>query len=104
MSDVLQLRAGIVGVSGYSGMELARILAVHPSFTLSLVTPDKWQGQPLGPLLAVGRAAVTRVVDLSGAFRLAADEYPSWCGFEHGQPDLLREAVYSMPEAADAND
>src|ERR1039457_4263151 len=141
MSDVLQLRAGIVGVSGYSGMELARILAVHPSFTLSLVTTDKWQGKRLGQFVAgsgaaaeltclshtagqesfktldvvffctpaeasiglapVALAAGTRVVDLSGAFRLAADEYPSWYGFEHGQPDLLREAVYSMPEAAD---
>ena len=141
MSDVLQLRAGIVGVSGYSGMELARILAVHPSFTLSLVTTDKWQGKRLGQFVAVSGAAAeltclshaagqegfktldvvffctpaeasiglapvalaagTRVVDLSGAFRLAADEYPSWYGFEHGQPDLLREAVYSMPEAAD---
>ena len=136
-----ELRAGIVGVSGYSGMELARILAVHSSFTLSLVTTDKWQGRRLGQFVAVSRAAAeltclshaagqesfktldvvflctpaeasislapvtlaagTRVVDLSGAFRLAADEYPSWYGFEHGQPDLLREAVYSMPEAAD---
>ena len=31
-------------------MELARILAAHPSFTLSLVTTDKWQGKRLGPV------------------------------------------------------
>ena len=30
-----------------------------------------------------------RVVDLSGAFRLAANEYPRWYGFEHARPDLL---------------
>jgi N-acetyl-gamma-glutamyl-phosphate reductase len=52
-------------------------------------------------LAPVALAAGTRVVDLSGAFRLSAEEYPSWYGFEHGQPDLLREAVYSMPEVAD---
>jgi N-acetyl-gamma-glutamyl-phosphate reductase len=29
---------------------------------------------------------------------LAKDEYPRWYGFEHGNPQLLAEAVYSMPE------
>src|SRR4030095_16990718 len=40
-----------------------------------------------------------RVVDLSGGFRLAAEQYPRWYGFEHPRPDLLKLAVYSMPEA-----
>jgi N-acetyl-gamma-glutamyl-phosphate reductase len=44
-------------------------------------------------------AAGTRVVDLSGAFRLAAEDYPTWYGFTHTQTALLAEAVYSMPEA-----
>ena len=141
MHESSHLRAGIVGVSGYSGMELARILAEHPAFALSVVTTDKWQGKQLGRFVAVSGleaeltcvshaagqamfgtldivffctpaeasvtlaplalAAGTRVVDLSGAFRLAAEDYPSWYGFEHGQPNLLREAVYSMPETAD---
>jgi N-acetyl-gamma-glutamyl-phosphate reductase len=141
MSDLPQLRAGIVGVSGYSGMELARILAGHPAFTLTAVTTDKWQGKRLGQFVAVSGdvaeltcmphaagqqifntldvvffctpaeasvtlapvalAAGTRIVDLSGAFRLGAEDYPAWYGFEHGNPGLLKEAVYSMPEAAD---
>ena len=122
-------------------MELARILAVHPAFTLTTVTTDKWQGKRLGQFVAVAGAAAeltclshaagqeafknldvvffctpaeasltlapvalaagTRVVDLSGAFRLAAEDYPAWYGFEHGQPALLAQAVYSMPEVAD---
>ena len=122
-------------------MELARILAVHPTFVLTAVTTDKWQGKRLGQFVAVSGAAAdltcmshaagqgvfgtldvvffctpaeasvtlapvalaagTRVVDLSGAFRLTAEEYPSWYGFEHGQPELLREAVYSMAEATE---
>ncbi len=141
MGDVTRLRAGIVGVSGYSGMELARILAVHPVLALSAVTSDKWQGKRLGQFVAVeGEAAAltclshvagqgilhtldvvffctpaeasvqlapialaagTRVIDLSGAFRLSAEDYPSWYGFAHGNPDLLREAVYAMPEATE---
>jgi N-acetyl-gamma-glutamyl-phosphate reductase len=122
-------------------MELARILSVHPDFTLSLVTSDKWQGRALGERLPVNGSAAalkclshaeaqarlgeldvvffctpaevsielapiallagTRVVDLSGAFRLAAEDYPRWYGFAHGKPDLLAEAVYSMPEVTD---
>jgi len=143
MTEVSKVRAGIVGVSGYSGMELARILAAHPSFALSLVTTDKWQGKRLGQFIAVAApaaeltclahadgqkvlgevdvvffctpaevsvalapialAAGCRVVDLSGAFRLAAEDYPAWYGFTHGQPELLREAVYSMPEVTGAD-
>jgi len=48
------LRAGIVGVSGYSGMELARLLANHPRFSLALAISDKWAGDPLGDRLPVG--------------------------------------------------
>ncbi len=131
-------QAGIVGVSGYSGMELGRLLASHPSFGLALVTSDKWRGRRLGDCLPVsgpaaalecvshddGRArfadldlvflctpaeasinlaplalaAKARVVDLSGGFRLAQQDYPKWYGFEHGNPALLAEAVYCMPE------
>ena len=136
-----KLRAGIVGVSGYSGMELARILSSHPMFSLSMVTTDKWQGRRLGDrlplagpaadltcvshadgqgrfgeidvvffctpaeasitLAPVALGAGTRVVDLSGAFRLSAEAYPAWYGFVHGNPRLLAEAVYSMPEVTD---
>jgi N-acetyl-gamma-glutamyl-phosphate reductase len=38
-------------------------------------------------------------VDLSGGFRLAADQFPQWYGFTHPAPELLAQAVYSMPEA-----
>lgn len=39
------------------------------------------------------------VLDLSAAFRLTdASLYPRFYGFEHGQPGLLREAVYGLPE------
>ena len=137
--DLSPRRAGIVGVSGYSGMELARILASHPHFSLGLVTSDKWAGKRLGDRIAVAApaadlicfshdqghahlgevdvvflctpaevsvelaprvlAAGARVVDLSGGFRLAADQFPQWYGFTHPAPALLAEAVYSLPEA-----
>jgi N-acetyl-gamma-glutamyl-phosphate reductase len=133
-----RVRVGIIGVSGYSGMELARLLCRHPRFRLTFVSTDRWTGKKLGEKIPIsgeaaelpclsqedGRGrfgtvdlvflatpaevsvelaprAVTagaRVVDLSGAFRLAAADYPKWYGFEHGQQRLLAEAVYSMPE------
>jgi N-acetyl-gamma-glutamyl-phosphate reductase len=39
-----------------------------------------------------------RVVDLAGDFRLQADAYPDWYGFEHPAPERLDKAVYGLPE------
>jgi N-acetyl-gamma-glutamyl-phosphate reductase len=139
MSQNARVRVGIVGVSGYSGMELARLVANHPSFTLALAVSDKWAGDALGDRLPVGGAAAkviirpqadaaaafadldlaflctpaeaslalagpaldagARVVDLSGAFRLAMNEYPRWYGFVHPDAALLDRACYAIPEA-----
>jgi N-acetyl-gamma-glutamyl-phosphate reductase len=141
MDSGKRVRVGIVGVSGYSGMELARIAGSHPNLTVALAVSDKWAGSRVGDHLPVGGStagvavrpqadaassagldgldlvflctpaeaslklapvaldAGCRVVDLSGAFRLAANEYPRWYGFEHPRPDLLPQACYSMPEA-----
>ena len=42
---------------------------------------------------------VRLVVDLSAAFRLSdASQDPQWYGFEHTQPELLKQAVYGLPE------
>jgi len=136
---------GIVGVSGYSGMELARIVAGHPGMALSLAISDKWAGSTLGDhlvlpppssgvpvrpqkdatpatfaglnlvflctpaeasmaLAPVALEAGARVVDLSGAFRLPANEYPRWYGFTHARPELLPSVCYSMPEAGASGD
>jgi N-acetyl-gamma-glutamyl-phosphate reductase len=46
------------------------------------------------PLLEAG----LRVVDLSGDFRLPADQYPAWYGYEHPSPAWLEKAVYGLPE------
>ncbi|HEX8791797.1 MAG TPA: N-acetyl-gamma-glutamyl-phosphate reductase [Polyangiaceae bacterium] len=39
-----------------------------------------------------------KVVDLSGAFRLDAREYPRWYGMEHTAPAFLGRAHYGLPE------
>ena len=63
-----QVRVGIVGVSGYSGMELARIVSGHPSLHLVRAVSDKWVGQALGDFLPVaGPAAAVRCLAQSDA-------------------------------------
>src|SRR6266436_7502404 len=43
--------------------------------------------------------AGTKVIDLSGAFRLrTAERYAQWYKAEHTQPALLAEAAYGLPE------
>jgi N-acetyl-gamma-glutamyl-phosphate reductase len=39
-----------------------------------------------------------RVIDLGGDFRLPAEAYPEWYGFEHPAPEWLDKAVYGIPE------
>jgi len=39
-----------------------------------------------------------RVIDLAGDFRLPAEAYPRWYGFEHPASEWLGKAVYGLPE------
>src|SRR5437763_7246298 len=39
-----------------------------------------------------------RVIDLAGDFRLPAEAYPQWYGFEHSAPAWIDKAVYGLPE------
>jgi hypothetical protein len=51
------LTAAVVGASGYSGLELTRLLSRHPRLRLNAVTSDRWAGEkvsarlPLAPPL-----------------------------------------------------
>lgn len=70
---------GIVGASGYSGIEATRILARHPRAELRLLASDRWSGEAaekrLGPLGAAGRIRYTplaRAVELAREARCEA--------------------------------
>ncbi|MDH4318225.1 MAG: N-acetyl-gamma-glutamyl-phosphate reductase [Desulfobulbaceae bacterium] len=41
------IRVGIIGASGYTGVELARILASHPEVEITVATSRQYAGQPL---------------------------------------------------------
>ena len=57
--------------------------------------PHKESAKEVIPLLNRG----TKVVDISADFRLKDDtKYPHWYGFTHPAPQLLKQAVYGLPE------
>lgn len=61
----MSIRAGIFGASGYSGMELAWLLARHPGVELVFATSDRWQGRTLGEVIP--SAAQSRDLALTSA-------------------------------------
>jgi N-acetyl-gamma-glutamyl-phosphate reductase len=64
---------GIVGASGYSGIELTRILSGHPEVELRFATSDRWEGESLGERLGIrGGAANLRYAPLARSEELAA--------------------------------
>lgn len=73
----------------------ATLALVRADDVAFLATPAETSLSLAAELLSRG----ARVIDLSGAFRLASTEdYPPWYRFTHDRPDLLREAAYGLPE------
>lgn len=131
------ISAAIVGGTGYTGVELLRLLGAHPGVELRLITSRAEAGTRVDQLFPNLRGHVdlsftapddaalaacdvvffatphnvamrsvptllkkgTRVIDLSADFRLRdAATWEAWYGEEHACPELLREAVYGLPE------
>lgn len=131
------IKVGIVGGTGYTGVELLRILATHPQVRLVEITSRSEIGmsvvdlfpnlrgrvelefsepnvQRLGAcdlvffatpngvamsMAPVLLAAGVRVIDLAADFRLHdAAEWERWYQMPHACPELLKEAVYGLPE------
>jgi N-acetyl-gamma-glutamyl-phosphate reductase len=128
--------AKVIGVAGYSGSELARLLISHPKIdNLQLIDRKAEKPTPISQYrpnlrgttdqLVVGKDdgsqadvvffatpdGVTmelartyldrgiRVVDFSGDTRLRCQEvHQATYGITHKDPDLLKEAVYGLPE------
>jgi N-acetyl-gamma-glutamyl-phosphate reductase len=118
-------RVCVVGITGYAGQELERLIANHPELEIAgrfaskadektgaeAFSPEKLRAySPDIVVLATEHElsmqvvpeflnAGYRVVDMSGAFRMKDPQlYPQWYGFEHTAPALLKEAVYGLPE------
>lgn len=134
-----KLSIGLIGATGYTGAELARLLASHPHAEIVLATASgERAGQPLSDIfpslrgvcdvrceeldldalasrcrfvfIALGHGKAMeivpqllerglRVCDLGADFRLRdAAVYEQWYKLPHACPDVLRQAVYGLPE------
>ncbi|BCR05441.1 N-acetyl-gamma-glutamyl-phosphate reductase [Desulfuromonas versatilis] len=131
------IKVAIVGASGYTGVELIRLLANHPQVEIACLTSRQNAGEQIAAvfpslleritlacdgsetgvviekadvvftalphqaamavvpdLLAAGK----KVIDLSADYRLRdAAVYEAWYQ-KHSSPELLKEAVYGLPE------
>src|SRR5213080_663705 len=84
----------VLGATGYTGVELLRLLARHPGVELAFLSSEQYRERLVADLLRRGR----RVIDLSADFRLRdPGVYARWYGV-HPAPELLDEAVYGLPE------
>jgi N-acetyl-gamma-glutamyl-phosphate reductase len=131
------ITVGIVGGTGYTGVELLRILAQHPEARVRSITSRKDAGTrvaqmfpslrghydltfsdpkdadlgrcdivffatPHGVAMAQAQellGAGARIIDLAADFRLQDPAmFERWYKMPHACPDLLREAVYGIPE------
>lgn len=140
MTEIKQdkIRVGIIGATGYVGMELARLLYRHPYFEITALCSRSSNGtafsslypafkglidielSPIDPkqLAETCDVAITalphgvsaqivpqllaeglKVLDHSGDFRFKdVETYERAYNLEHPRPDLLKEAVYGLPE------
>lgn len=133
-----KIRVAVVGASGYTGVELLRLLINHPAVEITALTSESYADSSIeevfpslfgmltltckkfdprevakradliflavphntamaaaAELLPLGR----KVVDLSADFRLRDPAvYRQWYGVDHAAPELLKEAVYALPE------
>lgn len=66
------IRVGIIGASGYTGVELARILCRHPKVTLTVATSRQYAGQAMAEVYPSLRGLVDVVCEDTTGAELAA--------------------------------
>ena len=80
---------GIVGASGYSGMEVTRLLARHPAVELRFLTSDRWVGEtvgrhlgPLGPVAQLTYAPQEQAGTLASSCEVVMVATPAEASFD----------------------
>ncbi|MDT8429541.1 MAG: N-acetyl-gamma-glutamyl-phosphate reductase [Pseudomonadales bacterium] len=131
------IKAGVIGGTGYTGVELLRLLAPREDVLVHAITSREQEGTRVSELFpnlrgyldipftapdstalaecdvvfyatphAVAMKSVAallahgvKVIDLSADFRLQdIPVWEKWYGVAHESPELVKEAVYGLPE------
>ncbi len=102
-----KVTVGIIGASGYTGVELARLLAAHPGARLELATASGERvGQRLSDLFPSLRKVCDIVLEEVDAATIAARCQVAFIALGHGKaleivPDLLARGVKVIDLGAD---
>ena len=62
------IKVGIVGASGYTGLELCRLLLAHDQVQITHIFSTQYQGQPLGDLYPQLKTQLTISFESEKAF------------------------------------
>lgn len=131
------IKVGIVGGTGYTGVELLRLLVLHPKVEIAAITSRQEAGRAVAEIFpnlrghldlvfsepdverlaacdvvffatphGVAQTSVpallergVKIIDLSADFRIrSVPLWERWYGQPHGCPELVKEAVYGLPE------
>lgn len=132
-----KVKVGILGATGYTGVELCKIIARHPNCTLVFLTSQTYADQRIHEVFPELRGVCEhrlipledglerradvvfsclphaksaevclryldrriRIIDLSADFRIESpEEYKKWYGTDHPNTEVLKTAIYGMPE------
>ena len=133
-----KINVSVVGGSGYTGIELLRLLSQHPHINIHHVTSRRDKGKPVSDVYPSLRGYITqlfidpdeadlinsdlvffatpngiamqyaqnlakggvKIIDLAADFRIKdVDIWEHWYGMKHTSRELLKDAVYGLPEA-----
>lgn len=79
-----RLRVAVVGATGYTGAELARLLSVHPRVEIVALVGHGKAGQPVEAVLPSLAGLVTGTIEAFDAASIAARAQAVFCGLPHG--------------------
>ena len=132
-----KINVSVVGGSGYTGIELLRLLSQHPHINIHYVTSRGDKGRLVSDVYPSLRSIITqqfidpdeadlinsdlvffatpngiamqyaqnlakegvKIIDLAADFRIKdVDVWEHWYGMKHTCKELLKDAVYGLPE------
>jgi|TARA_B110000003_G_C16652604_1_gene534859 N-acetyl-gamma-glutamyl-phosphate reductase len=132
-----KIKVSVVGASGFTGIELLKLLVYHPNVAINTVTSRDLAGKQVEKIFPIFSDLLShqfvspeeevlvdsdlvffatpkgvamnyagkllergvRIIDLGADFRIKdADVWKKWYGMEHKHKNILKNAVYGLPE------
>lgn len=78
------MKVAVIGASGYTGLELLRILLRHPGFEIAVATSEQWAGQRLGDAFPSLRGQTDLILEALDADAVAERVDLAFTALPHG--------------------